>query len=97
MISFEKHLIENGWTTTDTGHYSSLGTVQKKYTKDGKEIIIGLSERGKPVTLVYPRPTIIHKGFYENLNDDFMNRILQTIPNERILESLFDPKIKFYL
>ena len=102
MISFEKFLIDNGWTTSDIGPYSSLGTVQKKYLKDGKEILIGLSEKGKPVTLISPRPSVIRVGWNGTINhvfpdDDLTNRILQVVSNERILESLFNPARKFFL
>lgn len=46
------------------------GRTDNRWVKGGKEIIFGLHERGKPPTLICPRPD----GVY---TDDEINRILK--------------------
>ena len=63
-----------------------------------RQIQIGLNERHKPATLIYPRPRIIDKRtnekgdiIYSNqMADDNMNRVLAQFSFEEILEALYN-------
>ena len=59
--------------------------------KDNR-IVFGLSEQGKPPTLLYPRPTIAIKlnniSTSIEANDDYMNRFLAAFNNHNILAVL---------
>lgn len=65
-------LINGRWVYMLTNKHtiSTLENIEHRYLKDGSpEIIFGLHEKGKPATLISPRPSGI-------LRDDEMNRIL---------------------
>lgn len=93
MTGFEKYLIDNGWEKfvmntntmelerTDKHIISTMVNLDHRYFKDGNQIIFGLSEKGKPCTLIYPRPNRVR-------NDDEMNRILWDLSPEKVLELL---------
>lgn len=119
---FTKYLIEDlgfkafrnkkdGLTPDDMADFSTMvyGGTQRVYIKDDISIIWGLSEMGKPPTLIYPRPNI-KGGNASNLSkedidknfliggiffntDDDINRILRTHSNEEIYEAMFDKSI----
>ena len=69
--------------------------------EDRKEqIVIGLHEKNKPVTLISPRPRIEVKRLIEDkvcisneLYDDNMNIILSNIDFEYILEAIYNKEI----
>ena len=70
-----------------------------------RQIQIGLNERHKPATLIYPRPRIIDKRtnekgdiIYSNqMADDNMNRVLAQFSFEEILEALYNREKIFAL
>lgn len=70
-----------------------------------RQIQIGLNERHKPATLIYPRPRIIAKRtnekgdiIYSNqMADDNMNRVLAQFSFEEILEALYNREKIFAL
>jgi hypothetical protein len=71
-----------------------------------KEIVFGLNEKDKPVTLISPRPNIKVKRF-KNINeqkievieyeycDDSMNIVLSKISCEQIFKAMYDKSICF--
>lgn len=114
---FTKYLIEDlgfktfrhkkdGLFPDDIADFSTMiyGGTQRVYIKDDISIIWGLSEMGKPPTLIYPRPNIKNRnvdissykftigGAFFNTDDD-INRILITHSNEEIYEAMFDKSI----
>lgn len=114
MIPFEKYLTKNGWSPFhDTGNglhsgYISISTsvagglcnfyyhnddVEKKYP-----VCIGLNEKGKPVTLIYPRPIIEEmipggKCIHRFATDDEMNRILSAGKFDDLLNEITNTRI----
>ena len=85
--------------------YSTMvkGGIQKIYTKEGSpNIYYGLSEYGKPPTLIEPRPCIelkmLEEGKYYIMNeqsDDAVNRCLREEPVEEVYKAMFDRSIEF--
>ena len=77
----------------------------KWYIAKERQIQIGLHERHKPATLIYPRPRIIAKRtnekgdiIYSNqMADDNMNRVLAQFSFEEILEALYNREKIFAL
>lgn len=70
------------------------------FVKAKNEIFYGLSEKGSPPTLIYPRPRIkpisIRGNCWEsNVTDARMERIFKAVPYGIVLESLFDKSIVF--
>jgi len=102
---FEKSLDDKGkliFIEPTTNYYSSMGNLTFTYIKGDRKVEFGLSEYGKPPTLVWPRPTILKregdvvKAGY-SLRDDSVSRILQTEDLEKVYESLFNNSIIFYI
>ena len=62
------------------------------------EIVVGLHEANKPVTLICPRPQIINyrqnSTDYEDL-DDNMNIVLSKFTSEEIFNAMYDEQIIF--
>ncbi len=83
--------------------YKELETVESSqltYSLRKVGFIIGLSEAGKPITLISPRPSICIKRIrdnrvvYENEQyDDSINIVLSSITNEKIIEAIQRGKI----
>ena len=72
------------------------------FTREDKkgEICFGLFEKGKPATLISPRPKILAKKeengktiLKNEISDDVMNIVLQKIDHELILKAMFDKNI----
>jgi len=80
--------------TVDYFSTSLKGAVDVRYIKDNIEIVIGLNEKGKPPTLIYPRPKIMINGDEKN-NDDAMNICLSKETPEDIFKAMFDKSITF--
>lgn len=95
MIGFEKYLIEQGWEkkvynpktgmleVTFIHTISTLGNLDYRYIHrsfNGLQIIVGLHERGKPVTLISPRPV--------GINDDEMNALLMEGDYSKIMNDI---------
>jgi hypothetical protein len=122
MTAFEKYLLDKGFKPYDRqfinnkcvdvpcdgeSNFSSLGKLYNVWQKDGIEIKFGGSEKGKPPTLVSPRPNVIHKNAYLDDNgnvydvilpirdDDRMNIMLKEYPFDVIYESLIKREIFF--
>lgn len=99
MIGFELYLIEQGFKCyhfkVDSGKLikvdgfcpiSTMVNIHNRYLKGNLDIKVGLSEKGRPTTIVYPRP----KGIY---NDDQMNQFILSNSNENILEAIYENTI----
>lgn len=92
MIALEKYLIEQGFEkfvmNTKTmqlekakGYViSSMVNLDHRYVKDDIQVIIGLNEKDRPVTLIYPR-----LGFD---SDDEMNRYLWENEPSEVLKKI---------
>lgn len=108
MTSFESFLVKKGYvkkvfdfktmTYKEPKHHiiSTMVNLDHRYLKDGKEIIFGLNEAGKPPTLIYPRPNIelTRNGKIEdNTSDDAMNVVLSKIDHEIIYQSMFNNQV----
>ena len=108
MTAFEQYLIKQGFERMvfKDGMYhhaegyllSSLGNLDYRYIKDGKEICFGLHEKNKPSTLIYPRPFIKSSDpdIY-SFSDDAMNRVLMKYSPEQVLNAIFDRSITLYI
>jgi len=103
MTPLELYLIQSGYTryrsdgtvARDTDTYSTMGSVWFDYVLGDRSYRIGLHERGKPPTLISPRPYVVRKierpdavtYIWNNaeLSDDTMNIVLsQYTPKELI-------------
>lgn len=101
MQSFIQTCLENGYENTKNINPSNLSAMSNidlilTHKENKRKICWGLSEKGKPPTLIYPRPNIQIKrnnSYTINHSDDYMNIVLQTTPHEKILEAMFDNKI----
>lgn len=108
MIAFEKYLLSKGFKKyrfncktmslqeANDHHISTLENLDHRYIKDDKYIIVGLCERGKPVTLEYPRPHIrvVRNGEeLDERHDDAMNIILREKSFDEIYEAMFNKDI----
>lgn len=101
-------IIDKGYKLYQGEHlnYSSMrfNGVDSRYIKDNRIIIWGLSEAGKPPTLISPRPKILKtfkssRGSYtkSEIHDDLMNEVLKTFSHEDIFEALQNRSIIFDL
>lgn len=109
MIAFENYLIEKGykkyaWDSKTNKFYepknhiiSTMVNLAHFYIKDDIRIAIGLHEKDKPVTLIYPRPNILIKKeigdeiiFLTEQEDDAVNIVLSKIDFETIYKAMFD-------
>lgn len=91
------------------GYFSTMvnGGLDIRYVKDSdfkNAIIYGLNERGKPPTLVYPRPKIYLKKYCEvskttiwlsETMDDAMNYCLYKESFDDIFKAMFNKNIVF--
>lgn len=87
-IGYEKFAIERKGKNVakvriDKTYYSTMDGCWAFYIKDGKEIMFGLNEFGKPPTLIHPRP----KGCFW---DDEMNRVLKENTPEEVYKMIYD-------
>jgi len=90
---------------TDTNILNKIAngdSVMDKITNDDRknEITFGLHERGKPPTLIHPRPRIEIKKIKDNKEvlerewyDDSMNVVLLHTAYDEILKAMFDRSI----
>jgi hypothetical protein len=78
--------------------------LEEDFTDDIRvnQICFGRSEKGKPPTLISPRPRIEIKRFRNDREvtenegrDDSMNHVLKEIPFDKIFEAMFDRSIIF--
>lgn len=101
MIGFEKYLIEQGFVKhiynhktnsleiTDKHVISTLGNLDHRYLHGnykGLEIVIGLHEMGKPITLISPRP--LNFSSSRKMDDDMMNIILMKQEYKELLSEI---------
>ena len=111
MTGLENYLIEQGYTRYHYDHktmslvksegylLSTMGNLDYRYVLDDdfdNQIIFGLNEKGKPATLIYPRPNIrVQKGsqFIGNEEDNAMNTVLMNFSHEDILDAIKDADI----
>lgn len=92
MIAIEKHLINKGWQMmvykdgklepAQRHFISTMGNLDHRYIKDGFEVIIGLHEWSKPLTLISPRPY--------GWTDDDMNRFLTVTPVSAVYDFILE-------
>lgn len=86
--------------------YSSLGYSRQKVIYNGVECVWGLSEKGRPPTLIYPRPRIYVKRreviggvecnvIYDNNRDDSMSICIEKEEPEVIAKAMFDDNLYF--
>lgn len=100
--------ISGEYIPNNINDYSTMveGGLDIRYIKDGdksKQIIFGLHEKGKPATLITPRPNIIVKikdsegkvTFINHNFDDAMNICLKEEPANKIYEAMYDKTIEF--
>jgi hypothetical protein len=87
MHGFELFLLETGYIKTSINDktISSLSSLDRRYEKEGSVIIFGLSEKGKPPTIVYPRPIITNGNISKIASDDDINRILINKPCHEVI------------
>ena len=120
MTSFEYMLIDKGYTKhifncitmeheLTTEHViSSMVNLDHRYIRGDNYICFGLNEKGKPSTLISPRPTITIQRereingekvtvFEDETLDDSMNVLLTKVDNEDIYNALYDDSIKFFI
>ena len=116
MTKFEEYLLSIGYNRFFLNnknelepavgyHLSSLGVLSYRYIKDDRHIVFGLSDNGKPPTLIHPRPSItigkeyIIDGLWHSElvkgGDDEMNRVLFDNSPEYVYEAIFNQTIKF--
>lgn len=92
---FEKYLIDQGFIPdSDKEYYSSVDHIQTIYKKDGIEFYFGLSEKGKPPTLIYPRPNLKCNSF---VDDNDINRLLMKYDSETIFKACLDKNVRLVL
>lgn len=74
-----------------------VGGIAKYYVRENdfyNPVIWGLSEVGKPPTLIFPRPKISRENYDEYKSpDDIMNMVLSKYPHEEIFTAMFDKSI----
>ena len=120
MTSFEQVLVNKGYKKyimncktmtyepTDKHVISTMVNLDHRYIHPSieGEICFGLHEKGRPPTLISPRPKIMIRRFKEvdgkqviklqdQSRDDAMNFVLGKESPEKILEALFNPDISF--
>lgn len=110
MTSFEQMLLDKGYLKysnnsktkelelDNSDFFSTMGVLEYTYiyptTK--RKVVFGLSEKGKPPTLIYPRPKILlFRGgdLITEIRDDAVNVALLTFDNEYIYKAMFDSSI----
>lgn len=94
-IAYSKQWINNKWEYLPPVNISSTmsGGICTHYIKDNVQIVIGLNEKDKPITLCNPRPSIIIERKLDCLtewNDDAMNIVLSKIDFDTIYRAMFD-------
>lgn len=121
MTKFEEFLISKGYEmfafdAKEMKYYKpkshiistmvNLGHIYIHNSKDKKQIAFGLSQKGKPTTLISPRPNIRVKRYrtideqekkvIENETyDDSMNLVLSKINFEDIYKAIYNNSICF--
>lgn len=95
MTPLELYLIESGYTrykpngvlAKDTDTYSTMGSVWFDYVLGDRSYRIGLHERGKPPTLISPRPNIVRgRMVMAELYDDNMNIVLARYTPKELIQ-----------
>lgn len=81
---YDKRVLEP-LSEKETGYFSTMvpGRISNIWVKDGKEVVFGLNEKGKPPTLCYPRPKGIRR-------DDEMNKLLKELEPEEIFKMIYE-------
>lgn len=87
MTEFEKYLIDNGWSTNDNRHYSSLGCVCKVYENGSKKVVYGLGEPNTPPSYLAPLPTLKKGGYLTIPNFIETQSMISKYGNQRFLEA----------
>jgi len=100
--------VDGKYVPNNINDYSTMveGGLDVRYMKDGdetKQIIFGLNERGKPATLISPRPNITlrvtdSKGKITKISqqfDDAMNVCLREETADKIFEAMYNKDIEF--
>lgn len=116
MTKFENLLIDKGYVKNvfncktmkyepvDSHIISTMTNLDHRYIHKNHKVIIcfGLNERGKPPTLISPRPKIIVKSYIndklvlrDEKLDDCMNLVLLNEDLNLVYDSLFDKSICF--
>jgi len=114
MTSFEQMLLDKGYLKysnnpktkelelDNSDFFSTMGVLEYTYihpiTK--RKVVFGLSEKGKPPTLIYPRLNIMvfRKGeLITEVRDDAVNTALLKFDNEYIYNACFDSKIRIII
>ena len=103
MTKFEQFLLDKGYKKyikkdnsyieVDTHSLSTMGNIDHRYILNGNEICFGLHEKGKPPTLIHPRPNIRFEREGKILTefwDDAMNVVLDKVDYDIILEYMYD-------
>lgn len=79
--------------------FSTMRVLTSSYKKGNIIITWGISEHGKPPTLVSPRPCIQIKvsenEFYQHDDDATTERIMNLVSNEELLKMIESNKLKF--
>ena len=105
MTGFELFLITKGFikhrynfktqkneVSTEKHTISTMTNLDYRYIKNNDIIIFGLHEKGKPTTLISPRPRIDVNNKPSN-SDDSMNKALLKINYNTILKAMYDESI----
>jgi hypothetical protein len=104
MVNLDHRYFHNTDTNILQKIESSKSVMEEDFTWEDRkgEICFGLSEAGKPPTLISPRPQIKIKRIKEGKQvieneqlDDSMNLVLQIIPHEEIFKAMYDKSICF--
>ena len=108
MTDFENYLLSIGYKKfyydfktnslieTDKHQLSSNVNIDYRYIKDDITIVFGLSEQGKPATLIHPRPLMLmhtKDGIKHHQHDDTMNAALHQFTPEEIYNAMFNKNI----
>ncbi len=91
MTPFETYLINNGWSknvrtkdeyrpATDKDYLSTMGNIDFRYCKDGREIVFGLGEPGYPPTLLSPLPQVVE--YKPVIGDEYWAMLRKPTTNE---------------
>lgn len=114
MTSFEQMLLNKGYlkysnnSTTkkleldNSDSLSTMGILEYTYMHpaSGRKVVFGLSEKGKPPTLIYPRPRIYlfrDGGIITEVRDNAVIVALQKFGDEYIYEAMFNKTIKLFI
>jgi len=101
MVNLDHRYIHNSDFNLLDKINKGKSVIDKDFTFEDRknEIVFGLHEMNKPVTLIYPRPRIKIKK--ENIliteeEDDAMNIVLKKVVFEEIFKAMYNKSICFY-